>query len=157
MMNSLGRLLPSLVRGAEDTPHARECAAFTAWNGAVGAGVRRASAPLRLENKYLIVAAVDETWKTQLERLAAQLIFKINSMLGAPMVTRIVFRVDRAAVEAYNRRDETPVAPGDVAACAASLRADAAAIEDGALREQFLRAAGKCLARAREHEEKRRS
>src|SRR5262249_32984583 len=93
-MNALGRLLPSLLRGAEDSPHARECAAFTAWNGAVGAAVRRASAPVRLEGRFLIVAAVDQTWKTQLERLAQQLIFKVNSLLGAPLVTRIVFRVD---------------------------------------------------------------
>ena len=83
MMNALGRLLPSLLRGADDSPDARECAAFTAWNGAVGAAVRRASAPVRLEGRFLIVTVVDQTWKTQLERLAQQLVFKVNSLLGA--------------------------------------------------------------------------
>jgi hypothetical protein len=155
-MNSLGRLLPSLVRSADDSPDARECAAFTAWNGAVGAGVRRASAPVRLEGRFLIVAVVDQTWKTQLQRLADQLIFKVNSLLGAPVVTRIVFRVDPSAVSAYNWRDDRPFSTGDPAACARALSAEAAAIPDPELREAFLRAASKCLARTEEEEKGRR-
>ena len=149
-MNALGRLLPSLVRGADDSPHARECAVFTAWNGAVGAAVRRASAPVRLEGRFLIVSTVDQTWKTQLERLAQQLVFKVNALLGAPLVTRIVFRVDTAAVAEYNRRDDHPFRSGDAEACAASLATEAEAIDDPGLRDAFLRAAGKCLARTAE-------
>lgn len=155
-MNSLGRLLPSLVRGAEDSPHARECAAISAWNGAVGAGVRRASAPVRLDNRMLVVAVVDQTWKTQLERLAGQLIFKLNSALGAPVVTRILFRVDAATVAAYGSKDQRPVVTGDPAACARDLAADAAEIPDPGLREAFLRAASRCLARAEAEEERER-
>lgn len=155
-MNSLGRLLPSLVRGAEDSPHARECAAVSAWNGAVGAGVRRASAPVRLDNRLLIVAVVDQTWKTQLERLAGQLIFKLNSALGAPIVTRIQFRVDEATVAAYNARDSRPIAAGDPAACARALATDAAEIPDPGLRDAFLRAASRCLARTEAEEERDR-
>lgn len=155
-MHSLGRLLPSLVRGAEDSPHARECAALSAWNGAVGAGVRRASAPQRLDGRVLVVAVSDATWKKQLERLADQLIFKLNSVLGTPIVARISLRVDAAAVEAYARRDEMPFDPGDVEACSAALAHDAEAIPDPGLREAFLRAAGKCLARAEAEEDPHR-
>ena len=82
-MDSLDRLLPSIVRQAEDSPHARECAALTAWNAAVGAGVRRVCSPSHLDGRRLYVDTVDQTWKVQLERLAPQLIFKINSILGA--------------------------------------------------------------------------
>ena len=155
MMNALGRLLPSLLRGAEDSPQARECAVFTAWNGAVGAAVRRASAPVRLEGRFLIVSTADQTWKTQLERLAQQLVFKVNSLLGAPMVTRIVFRVDAAAVAANNRRDEHEFKAGDAEACARSLAPEAEAIDDPELRDAFLRAAGKCLARSTEDKQPR--
>lgn len=156
-LRSLGRLLPSLVRTAEDSPHARECAVFTAWNGAVGAGVRRASAPVRLEGRFLVVAVPDQTWKTQLERLAQQFVFKVNSLLGAPLVTRIVFRIDPATVADSNRREETHVAPGDVARHAKALTDDAASIPDGDLRDAFLRAASRCLARAEENDKEEKS
>ena len=155
-MNSLGRLLPSLVRGADDSPEARECAAFTAWNGAAGAGVRRASTPIRLDNRLLVVATVDQTWKTQLERLAPQLIFRINSLLAAPLVTRIAFRVDPAAVAAAHEPEAPPVRTGNPAAVAAEIEHDADAIADPALREAFLRAASRCLARADEEDKSRR-
>ena len=148
-MNALGRLLPALVRTADDSAEARECAAFTAWNGAAGAGVRRASAPVRLDGRLLVVATADATWKTQLERLAPQLIFRINALLGAPLVTRIAFRVDPAAVAAAHEPEPPPqIAAGDVAACAADLARDAEAIEDPELRAAFLRAASRCLARS---------
>ena len=154
-MNSLGRLLPSLVRGADDSPEARECAAFTAWNGAAGAGVRRASTPVRLDNRLLVVATVDQTWKTQLERLAPQLIFRINSLLAAPLVTRIAFRVDPGAVAAAHEPEPPPVHTGDPAAVAAELARDAETIGDPALRDAFLRAASRCLARVEEDERRR--
>jgi hypothetical protein len=155
-MNSLGRLLPSLVRGADDSPEARECAAFTAWNGAAGAGVRRASTPVRLDNRLLVVATVDQTWKTQLERLAPQLIFRINSLLAAPLVTRIAFRVDPSAVAATHEPEAPPVRTGNPAAVAAELARDAETIADPALRDAFLRAASRCLARADEEGKSRR-
>ena len=156
MMNPLGRLLPSLVRGADDSPEARECAAFTAWNGAAGAGVRRTSAPVRLEGRLLVVATVDQTWKTQLERLAPQLVFRINSLLGAALVTRIAFRVDPAAVAAAHDPPAPPVRTGDPAAVAAELEHDAEAIADPALRDAFLRAASRCLARMSEKDREQR-
>lgn len=155
-MNLLGRLLPALVRGADDSPEARQCAAFTAWNGAAGAGVRRASTPVRLDNRLLVVATVDQTWKTQLERLAPQLIFRINSLLAAPLVTRIVFRVDPGAVAASHEPEAPPVRMGDPAAVAADLARDAETIADPALRAAFLRAASRCLARVDEEGRSRR-
>jgi hypothetical protein len=155
-MDAVGRLLPALVRGAEDSPHARECAAVAAWNGAVGAGVRRASAPLRLDGRVLVVAVVDATWKKQLERLADQLLFKLNAVLGAPIVTRVLLRVDPAAVEAASSHDEPKVDAGDVEGCTAALARDAAEIPDADLRDAFLRAAGRCLARVEQEERKKK-
>lgn len=150
-MDSLGRLLPSIIRGATDAPEARECAAFTAWNEAVGLGVRRASTPVRLDGRLLVVAVPDQTWKTQLERLAPQLLFKINSLLGAALVTRIAFRIDPVALSAAARPAGHAIDERDATACAEALTPDAAVIPDPELREVFLRAASKCLART-EHD-----
>lgn len=146
-MNSLARVLSSLIRQADDSPQAREVAVFTAWNGAVGAGIRRFSEPARLDGRRLIVCTVDQTWKTQLERLAPQFIFKINSFLGAPLVTLITFRIDANWVE-QNRESKKPKVPtGDATRYVQQLANDAQAIPNRDLREVFLRAASKCLAR----------
>ena len=104
----------------------------------------------------LVVAVVDTTWKTQLERLADQLIFRLNSVLGAPIVSRVSFRVDPSAVGSYNAHDEETIAPGDVEAVAHALEPDAEAIPDPALRDAFVRAASRCLARAGEEAKRRR-
>jgi hypothetical protein len=154
-MDSLDRLLPSIVRQAEDSPHARECAALTAWNAAVGAGVRRVCSPSHLDGRRLYVDTVDQTWKVQLERLAPQLIFKINSILGAPVVTLILFRVNPGALTPSERDADHSVPPGLQSAVAASLTADAESIPDPELRDLFLRAASKCLARTEAEAKKR--
>jgi hypothetical protein len=146
-MNSLVRLLPALVRQAEDSPEAREYAAFAAWNAAAGEGVRRVCAPVRLDARRLLVATVDQTWKVQLGRLAPQLIFRLNSLAGAPLVTQISFRVDPAAVAAARPPSPEPFARGDAEAHARALEGDAGVIADPGLRDIFLRAAGRCLAR----------
>ncbi|MDQ2675615.1 MAG: DUF721 domain-containing protein [Actinomycetota bacterium] len=154
-MNSLARVLSSLIRASEDSPHAREFAVIAAWNTAAGAGVRHASAPVRFDGSVFVVCTIDATWKTQLERLASQYIFRINSILGAPVVRRVNFTVDPAAVAAYNAAPEPVIRTGDPQRCARELSADAQVIEDPELRDVFLRAASKCMARAAEEGKRR--
>ena len=123
---------------------------IAAWNTAAGSGVRHASAPVRFDGTVFIVSTIDATWKTQLERLASQYIFRINSILGAPVVRRVTFTIDPAAVAAYNARPKPEIRTGDPQRCARELSADAEVIEDPELRDVFLRAASKCMARATE-------
>lgn len=141
-------MLPSLLRQAEDSPEAKEYAAFAAWDAAAGDAVRRVCVPTRLYTRRLLVATVDQTWKTQLDRLAPQLIFRVNSLLGAPLVTQILFRIDPAVVRAANARGEPPpTLDRDAAKLAVELAPDAEPIEDSDMRDLFLRAASRCLAR----------
>jgi hypothetical protein len=147
-MDSLAKLLPALVRHTDDSAPAREAAVFAAWSSVAGGAVRHVAAPIRYDNSLLVVSTVDLTWRTQLERLASQYIFRINSLLGAPMVRRINFNVDAAAVAAYEKSVfRPPVEPIDAAPYARELSSDAEVIEDPELREAFLRAASKCMAR----------
>ncbi|MBK6313121.1 MAG: DUF721 domain-containing protein, partial [Blastocatellia bacterium] len=95
-MNSLSRLLPRIVREGQDSPQSVEMAVFAAWADAVGPATRRAAAPLDYDGRTLHVATVDATWRAQLERLAPQLLFKINGSLGSSLVSRITHRVDPA-------------------------------------------------------------
>jgi hypothetical protein len=151
-MESLLRMLPAFVRQLDESPEAREHAAFVAWDAVAGEGVVRVTVPERLIGRRLVIATSDSTWKRQLERLGSQYIFSINSLLGTPIVTQIVFRVDPATVSKAHPEAPPVVEQAEVEACTAELENDAVIISDPKLRRLFLRAAGSCLARSRRGE-----
>ena len=145
-MTSLLYLLPQLLRHIGDTPEGREQAAFAAWSAVIGSQVRKITQPLRLERKTLIVAVPDQTWRTQLDRIKGQALFRLNSLLGAPLITTIEFVVNPDSIAAVNQQlDEVHFTAPEKAAL--PLHDDAARINNPELREAFLRAAGKCLER----------
>jgi hypothetical protein len=146
-MNSLLKMLPMMVRLAGDHEEVREQAVFAAWRMAAGAGVANVCEPFRLYRKQLIVAVLDQTWKKQMERISGEYLFKINSMLGAPLVTFIEFRVDRKNVLRSRKAEEKTYEFHHTEEIQEELRSSAACIRDDALREKFLRAAAKCLER----------
>lgn len=146
-MNSVSRLLPAVVRQAPDSPEALEVAVFAAWANAVGAATRRVATPIEFDGRTLHVAAIDETWRTQLERLSPQFLFRINGMLGSALVTRLAHRIDAASVARASTDVPPPIAIPGVELCEQLLQADVAAIADPALRRIFLKAAARCLAR----------
>jgi hypothetical protein len=94
----------------------------------------------------LIVATLDETWRAQLRAMSGHALFKMNSLLGAPVVTALQFVVNEPAVRAAHSvpAEVTPCSPTNEAL---PLVEKAAAIPEPLLRDTFLRAAGKCLAR----------
>lgn len=150
-MHDLIRFLPALASQIQHNQVAREAFVFAAWTRSVGDGLRDKTVPLALDGARLTVAVRDETWKRNLEEVAGQFIFKINSALRDRLVTFIEFVVDEEAVR--NARSESgPYGSGQVPHDALSevtddLRGAADAIKDDRLRELFLLAAGGCLAR----------
>jgi hypothetical protein len=146
MMTNLLRLLPQLLRHSGESDEAREQAVFAAWAASVGRQVRKATSPIRLERKTLIVAVADETWRAQMKRISGQALFRLNSLLGAPTVTMIEYIInpDLIVHDQDAPEEVTFVAPDKQAL---PLREDADRIADPEIREAFLRAAGKCLER----------
>jgi len=146
MLTDLLMLVPQMLRHAGDSDEAREQAVFAAWLVAVGGPIRKVTAPLRLERKTLIVAVPDATWRTQLASMRGQALFKLNSLLGAPLVTTIEYVVNPDLIEPEPEmmQEVKFTAPEKQAA---ALREQADRIADPDLRETFLRAAGKCLER----------
>jgi hypothetical protein len=146
MMTSLLNLLPKMLRHIGDSAEARQQAVFAAWTAAVGSQVRKVTQPLHLERKTLVVAVADQTWRTQLDRIKGQALFRLNSLLGAPAVTAIEFVINPDSLndDSTAPREFHFVAPEKAAL---PLNDDAARISDPELRETFLRAAGKCLER----------
>ena len=146
MLTDLLMLIPQMLRHAGDSDEAREQAVFAAWLVAVGGPIRKVTAPVRLERKTLIVAVPDATWRTQLTSMRGQALFKLNSLLGAPLVTTIEYIVnpDLIAREPEPPKEVKFTAPEKQAL---PLREHADRIGDQSIRETFLRAAGKCLER----------
>jgi hypothetical protein len=146
MLTDLLMLVPQMLRHAGDSDEVREQAVFAAWLVAVGGPIRKVTAPVRLERKTLIVAVPDATWRTQLMSMRGQALFKLNSLLGAPLVTAIEYVVNPDLIV---REPEVPqevefIAPEKQAL---PLRGQADRIPDPDIRATFLRAAGKCLER----------
>ena len=146
MLTDVLTIVPRMLRRAADSDEAREQAVFAAWLIAAGGPVRRVTAPVRLERKTLIVAVPDATWRTQLMSMRGHALFKLNSVLGAPAVTAIeyVINPDRVVFEPEPVREVRFSAPEKQAS---PLREHADRIPDPAIRDAFLRAAGKCLER----------
>jgi hypothetical protein len=139
-------LVPQMLLRASDSDEAREQAVFAAWVVIVGGPIRKVTAPIRLERKTLIVAVPDSTWRTQLMSMRGQALFKLNSLLGSPVVTTIEYVVNPTLiVPEREASDEVKfVAPERQVA---GLREQADQIPDPEIRRVFLSAAGKCLER----------
>lgn len=146
MLTDLLMLVPQMLLRASDSDEAREQAVFAAWVVIVGGPVRKVTAPIRLERKTLIVAVPDSTWRTQLMSMRGQALFKLNSLLGSPVVTTIEYVVNPTLiVPEREASDEVKfVAPERQVA---GLREQADQIPDPEIRRVFLSAAGKCLER----------
>ena len=160
-MLDLFRTLPALVNEIEDAAPLREAIVFAAWRRTAGEPLLAHATPVRLVNATLTIAVSNVTWQRHLKDLASQMLFKLNSLLGAATVTYIEFEIDEAAVVASRRNPEvTDDAESRRLAereMTPELRAAAMKIEDDALRDQFLAAAGKCLVRKARTEARKES
>ena len=149
-MNSLLKLLPTMIRLSGDNEEVREQAVFTAWRAVAGKSLAHSCVPFRLYQKQLIIAVQDQVWKRQMEQVAGEFLFRINSLLSAPLVTYIEFRIDPHHVLQGRDASEQNFEFQHTAELASDLRDTAAQIKDEALREQFLRTAAKYLERTGE-------
>ena len=159
-MNELFRALPALLKEFDDSDEVREAVVFAAWRRIAGETLRERTVPIRLYKKHLIIAVLSETWKKHLQQLSGQMIFKINSALGSAIVTFIEFRVDEKTVSderVLNKKtvvSDFEMQENALNEVTAKMRRSADAIKDDHLRYQFLLAAGSCLARKKNLNEK---
>jgi len=140
-MIDLTRLLPKLLRANP------ELAVKLAWARAAGTGLRRQAVPFRLEGGTFIVSVADAIWQKQLQSMSAELIFRLNNLLGLRIVDELVFRINPAAVshaQAEAEQLSPKVAPQPAPT---ELLFAAGSIADQELRARFIRAAENCIAR----------
>ena len=139
-MNQLIKSLPGVLRAAGDSTEVAEAAAIAAWKHAAGNGLKEHAVPLKLEDRTLTIAVADAIWQKQLHSMRGQLLFRVNSILGKPLVGALDFVIDpklaKPPVEQPARRDE--LRENEVPL---ELWSAANAIQDRELRKKFLQTA----------------
>src|SRR5215203_5234077 len=93
-MKQLIKALPQVLRAAGDSAEVAEAAALAAWKHAAGDGLKEHAVPLKLEDRRLTVAVADPIWQKQLTSMRGQLLFRVNSILGQPLVSALDFVID---------------------------------------------------------------
>lgn len=144
-MNQLIKSLPNVLRAAGNAEEVVEAAAIAAWKHVAGDGLKEHALPLKLENRTLTIAVADAIWQKQLHSMKGPLLFRINSILGQPLVSVIEFVIDPKLVVPRNdpsKQDE--LVDNEVPL---ELWSAANAIHDKELRKSFLKAATHSLKR----------
>src|SRR5215207_8770731 len=137
-MNQLIKSLPQVLRAAGNSAEVAEAATIAAWKHAAGDGLREHAVPLKLENRTLTVAVADAIWQKQLTSMRGQLLFRVNSILGQPLVSALEFVIDpgRAKTQAKQPKQQDQPLDNEVPL---ELWSAANAIKDKELRKKFLR------------------
>ena len=147
-MDKLIKTLPAILRAAGASEEVSQAACIAAWKHAVGEGLSVHAVPIQLLNRTLVVVVADNIWQRQLESMRGQLLFRLNSLLGQPLVASIELRVDpgtlntiRGTVADANKGSDVNYQVPE------ELLSAAAEIEDARLRRAFLGAAASCVRR----------
>lgn len=146
-MNRVIDSLPAILKASGAPPEVAQASCIAAWKHAVGEALSMHAVPVELRGQTLVVAIADNLWQRQLEPIRGQLLFRLNSVLGLPLVKSIELRIDSKTVELERGRQvKHTVAPVDYQVPSELLTA-AARIEDVDLRRAFLGAATSCVKR----------
>ena len=147
-MNQLIKSLPTVLRAAGNSAEVAEAAAIAAWKHAAGDGLKEHAVALKLENRTLTVAVADPIWQKQLNSMRGQLLFRVNTILGQPLVSAFNFVIDP---ERARPRLEQPEQDDDPLDNEVPLELWSAAntIHDKELRKSFLKTALLSLKRKR--------
>jgi hypothetical protein len=137
-MDELIKTLPKLLRAVGDSPDVAEAAVIAAWKYTTGEGLRRHAVAKQLDGKTLVVEVRDAIWQNQLRLMKNQLVFRVNSILGQPMLSNIDMRVNPSALRIERKPPHADIVDNEVPI---ELWSAASCIEDKQLRQKFLRAA----------------
>ena len=146
-MIDVARLLPKLLNATGTNPELAEIAAKLAWTREAGDGLRRHAIPFRLFRKTLVISVADAIWQKQMQSMSAELVSRINKLLGRQVVDDIEFRIDPATIEQVRTNSQPRQDPRARAPIPEELVSAASEIADEDLRERFIRAAENCISR----------
>ena len=134
------------MRAAGNAEEVAQAAAIAAWKHAAGDGLKGHAVPMKLENRTLTVAVADAIWQKQLHAMRGQMLFRVNSILGQPIVSAIEFIVDPKIAKARAESSKHAEQPLDNEV-PLEIWSAANAIHDKELRKSFLKTAIAALKR----------
>jgi len=146
-MNQLIKSLPTVLRASGNSAEVAEAAAIAAWKHAAGDGLKEHAVALKLENRTLTIAVADPIWQKQLNAMRGQLLFRVNTILGQPLVSAFNFVVDREHVKPHIEQPEKDEPLDNEVPL--ELWSAANTIHDQELRKNFLKTALRSLKRKR--------
>jgi len=146
-MNQLIKSLPTVLKAAGNSAEVAEAAAIAAWKHAAGDGLKEHAIALKLENRTLTVAVADPIWQKQLTAMRGQLLYRVNTILGQPLVNAFNFVIDREHVKPRVKQTEQEEPLDNEVPL--ELWAAANTIHDKELRKNFLKTALLSLKRKR--------
>ena len=150
-MNQLIKSLPQVLKAAGTSSEAAEAAVLAAWKHAAGDGLKEHAIALKLENRVLTVAVADPVWQKQLTSMRGQLLFRVNTILGQPLISTFNFVIDRERVKPRVEQPEQQDEPLDNEV-PLELWSAANTIHDKELRKNFLKTALLALKRKRQND-----
>lgn len=139
-MNQLIKSLPQVLRASGNSAEVTQAAAIAAWKHAAGDGLKEHAVALKLENRILTVAVADPIWQKQLTAMRGQLLFRVNTILGQPLVSTLNFVIDPAHAKPRVEQPEQQQEPLDNE-IPLELWSAANTIHDKELRKKFLKTA----------------
>jgi hypothetical protein len=145
-MNQLIKSLPEVLRASGNAEEVAQAAVIAAWKHAAGDGLKDHAVPVKLEQRTLTVAVADAIWQKQLHAMRGQMLFRVNSILGQPIVSTIEFVVDPKIAKPQHATLKPAEQPLDNEV-PLELWSAANAIHDKELRKSFLRTAMASLKR----------
>jgi hypothetical protein len=93
-MEALIKALPAVLRASGNAPEVAEAAAIAAWKHCAGEGLKERAIAFELSDRRLRVAVADLIWQKQMNAMRGQMLYRINTLLGQPVVGEIEFIID---------------------------------------------------------------
>ena len=93
-VEALIKALPLVLRASGNAPEVAEAAAIAAWKHCAGEGLKDRAVAYALDDRTLRVAVADLIWQKQLHSMRGQMLYRINTLLGQPVVRAIEFVID---------------------------------------------------------------
>jgi hypothetical protein len=150
-METFIKALPAVIAASGASEEVLEAACVGAWKHAVGETLSSRAVAEELRGNTLVVAVEDKIWQKQLEQMRDQFLFRLNKVLGRPLVKVLEFRIapEKFTVERSvpGNTIQNPSRPIPI-----ELISAAATIEDAGLRKAFLGAAVSCVNRLEKSE-----
>jgi len=155
-METFIKTLPAVIAASGASEAVLEAACVGAWKHAVGEALRCRAVAEQLSGNTLVVAVEDKIWQKQLEQMRDQFLFRLNKVLGRPIVKVLEFRI---APEKFTVERSMPGNTAVNPSCPIPIEliSAAATIEDAGLRKAFLGAAVSCDKRLEEQRSELRS